>query len=130
MAFAYQKELEYWGAAALDKPRVRVIAPSWYPVCTVGYAVTQQGAQKLLHTIGNEEGLGAPVDLAMISRIQSGHLKSLTVVPPLITPWKIGTTSDSDIDNLVEGDLPRGSENLRYSGRKALVTTLDKSSKD
>lgn len=111
---------------------MRVIAPSWYPVCTVGYAVTLQGAQKLLYTVGNEKGLDAPVDLAMISRIQSGHLKSLTVVPPLVTPWKTGTTSDSDIDDLnkAEGELPRGSDNLRLSGRRALAATLDKDFKD
>ncbi|KAM3447089.1 hypothetical protein MY5147_010022 [Beauveria neobassiana] len=131
ISFAYQKELEYWGASS-ENTRVRVIAPSWYPVCTVGYAVTLQGAQKLLYTVGNEKGLDAPVDLAMISRIQSGHLKSLTVVPPLVTPWKTGTTSDSDIDDLnkAEGELPRGSDNLRLSGRRALAATLDKDFKD
>ncbi|EJP61725.1 LPS glycosyltransferase [Beauveria bassiana ARSEF 2860] len=132
MSYAYQKELEYWGASSSEEARVRVIAPSWYPVCTVGYAVTLQGAQKLLYTVGNEKGLNGPVDLAMISRIQSGHLKSFTVVPPLVTPWKTGTTSDSDIDDLnkAEGELPQGSDNLRLSGRKALAATLDKDFKD
>ncbi|KAJ6788337.1 hypothetical protein PWT90_06329 [Aphanocladium album] len=128
MSFAYQKELEYWGASALKKSRVRVIAPSWYPVCTVGYAVTFSGAQKLLYMVGNEGGVSAPVDLAMISRIQSGHLRSLTIVPPLITPWKTGTVSDSDIDDLEKSkdELPRGSENLRRSGRVALAAALDR----
>ncbi|XWW92203.1 hypothetical protein V2A60_000126 [Cordyceps javanica] len=95
MAFSYQEELKYWGATSLNADRVRVIAPSWYPVCTIG--------------------------------IQSGHLKSLTVVPPLVTTWKTGSVSDSDIDNLaeVEGELPRGSKNLRYSGRRALASTLN-----
>ncbi|OAA69243.1 Glycosyl transferase, family 25 [Akanthomyces lecanii RCEF 1005] len=127
MAFAYRNELEYWGADTSNGRRVRAITPSWYPVCTIGYAVTLQGAQKLLHTIGNEGSVGAPVDLAMIKGIQSGGLTSLTMVPPLFTPWKTGTVSDSDIDNLetTEDELPQGSENLRHSARRALAAQLN-----
>ncbi len=127
MSFAYRNELEYWGADSSNNRRVRVIAPSWYPVCTIGYAVTLKGAQKLLHTIGSEGSVGAPVDLAMISGIQSGGLRSLTVVPPLFTPWKTGTISDSDIDDLgtTKEELPQGSENLRNSGRMALAAQLN-----
>lgn len=127
MSHAYQKELEYWGADSFKKSRVRVIAPLWYPVCTIGYAITLQGAQKLLYSIGNEGGVEAPVDLAMINRIQSGYLRSLTVVPPLITPWRTGEVSDSDIKELdkAEGKLPQGSENLRHSGRVAMAAALN-----
>lgn len=126
MADAFRRELEFWEAESLNKTRVRVIAPSWAPICTVGYAVTQRGAQKLLYTIGNEGGVELALDLAMAKRIQSGHLRSLTVVPPLITPWKTGTNSDSDIKNLADigVEYARGSENLRRSGRAALAATL------
>ncbi|TQV96093.1 LPS glycosyltransferase [Cordyceps javanica] len=117
----FPQELEYWGAGALKKPRVRVIAPSWYPVCLTGYAVTLEGARNLLYQVGSGGGLTAPTDLEMINRIQSGHLRSLTIVPPLITHWLTGTASDSDTSQLTDdGTLPKGSNNLRFSGRKAL----------
>lgn len=126
MTDAFRKELEFWEAESLNKTRVRVVAPSYAPICTVGYAVTLRGAQKLLYTIGNEGGVELPIDLAMGKRIRSGHLRSLTVVPPLITPWKTGTHADSDIKNLADigVEYARGSENLRHSGRAALAVSL------
>jgi hypothetical protein len=126
MSDSFRMELEGWGVDLANNTRIRVLAPSWYSVCTIGYALTNRGAQKLLYTIGNRETMGAPVDLAIIDKVQKGYLDALTVVPPLVTPWKTGTVSDSDIDNLAErkGELPSGSENLQNSARKALENSL------
>ncbi|EFY94578.1 glycosyl transferase family 25-like protein [Metarhizium robertsii] len=126
MTSSFRKELEDWGVDLANNTRVRVLAPSWYSVCTIGYALTNRGAQKLLYTIGNRESMGAPIDLAMIDKVQKGYLDALTIIPPLVTPWKTGRVSDSDIDNLAErkGELPSGSENLQNSARKALENSL------
>jgi hypothetical protein len=124
---AYRGELEGWGLSVTKDKRQRVIAPSWSPVCTIGYAVTRLGAQKLLYTVGGVKGIGSAVDLTIADRIQKGMLKSYTVVPPLVTPWKMGSTRDSDIDDLKEEagkELPFGSENLRNSARRALESRL------
>lgn len=128
MAWDFQREIAYWGADQLKKPRVRIVAPAWYPVCTVGYAITLAGAQKLLYLLGSEGGLAAPIDLAMISRIQSGHVRALSVVPPLINPWHSGTAADSDISDLSDPAYayPAGSNNLKNSGRQALADSFNK----
>ncbi|KAH8807897.1 hypothetical protein F5884DRAFT_881435 [Xylogone sp. PMI_703] len=122
MSGSYRNELEGWGVKLAPNTRMRVLAPSWYSVCTIGYAVTRQGAQKLLYTVGNGEGLNSPIDLAMSDRIQKGYLRAYTVIPPLVTPWKTGTVSDSDIDDLRESteELKTGSENLKNSAREAI----------
>ncbi|KFZ18104.1 hypothetical protein V501_01353 [Pseudogymnoascus sp. VKM F-4519 (FW-2642)] len=127
---SFVAELEGWGLTVTDETRQRVIAPSWYPVCTIGYAVTRLGAQKLLYTVGGVKGIGSGVDLTMTDRIQKGYLNSYTVVPPLVTPWKTGSPRDSDIDDLKakqekeNKELPSGSENLQNSARRAIERRL------
>ncbi|KAG5930901.1 hypothetical protein E4U53_002066 [Claviceps sorghi] len=129
MSFAYAQQLRDWKIDVNENTRVRAVAPSWYSVCTIGYAVTLQGARKLLWTVGNGAGLPGPVDLAMISAIQAGKISALTVVPPFVTPWRKGKDGDSDINEPTkEGEEkkvdPAGSDNLKSSGRKALETLL------
>ncbi|KAG6021903.1 hypothetical protein E4U41_002365 [Claviceps citrina] len=129
MSGAYAQQLRGWGITVNENTRVRVLAPSWYSVCTVGYALTLQGARKLLYTVGNGEGLRGPVDLAMISAIQNGQISALTVVPPFVTPWRKGTNTDSDISEPTKEEQqkqpdPAGSENLKTGGRKSLKTLL------
>jgi hypothetical protein len=122
MSGNFRGELEGWDVDLSNSSRVRVLAPSWYPVCTIGYAVTRRGTQKLLYTVGNGIGIGSPIDLAMSDRVQNGYLRAYTVIPPLVTPWKTGTISDSDIDDLSksEDELRYGSENLLNSARRSM----------
>lgn len=104
-----------------ETSRHRLIAPSWYPVCTIGYAVTRKGAEKLLYNLGGYKGLGAPVDLGMISLIQKGILDSYTIIPPIVTRFRTGGPRDSDIDEVSPNDSdPGGSENLRMSAREVM----------
>jgi hypothetical protein len=126
MSGSFRGELEGWDVELRDDTRKRVLAPSWYPVCTIGYAVTRRGAQKLLYTVGNGKGIGSAIDLTMSDRVQKGYLRAYTVVPPLVTPWKSGTVADSDIDDLSTSteELWTGSENLMNSARRALEATL------
>ncbi len=80
--------------------------------------------------MGGVKGIGSAVDLTMTDRIQKGFLTAYTVVPPLVTTWKVGTVGDSDIDNLneklEEGPLESGSQNLKESARRALEERLAK----
>ncbi|KAG6007581.1 hypothetical protein E4U21_005779 [Claviceps maximensis] len=128
MSGAYGQQLQHWGITVNENTRVRALAPSWYSVCTIGYAVTLKGARKLLYNVGNGDSLEGPVDLAMISAIQKGKISALTVVPPFITPWRKGTKTDSDITEPTEEEKnqvePAGSENLKTGGRKTLQTLL------
>lgn len=125
---AYIQELEGWGAKVTNTSRHRLIAPSWYPVATMGYAVTKKGAQKLLYNLGGYEGLGSPVDLAMIDLIKRGIVDSYTIIPPIITRYRTGGARDSDIDDPKPGDaeVKPGSENLNMSARKALEKLSEK----
>jgi len=125
-------ELEGWGVRVKDNTHKRVLAPSWYPICTIGYAVTQRGAQRLLYNVGGVKRIGSPVDLAMTDQIKKGHLKAYTIIPPLITAWKIGGVQDSDIDNIKVDEGPSkedknvevGSKNLWNSARVQMNETL------
>lgn len=69
-----------------------------------------------------------PVDLAMIGLIQKGVVESYTIIPPLITPFRVGEAKDSDIDEerYVRNDLQPGSENLKSSVRSALAESMNK----
>ncbi|KAG5954880.1 hypothetical protein E4U13_005542 [Claviceps humidiphila] len=129
MSGAYAQQLRDWGISVNEDTHIRALAPSWYSVCTIGYAVTLHGARKLLYTVGNGEGLAGPVDLAMINAVQKGQISALTVVPPFVVPWKKGTATDSDINEPPkEGEEhkqePSGSENMKKSGRKTMQTLL------
>ncbi len=111
---------------------MRVLAPSWYPVCTIGYAVTQRGARRLLYNVGGVKRIGSALDLAMNDQVQKGYLKAYTVIPPLITTWKIGGAQDSDIDNIEEKEkelkdgetFELGSGNLWSSARETMNQIL------
>lgn len=124
---SYINELEGWGAKVTETSRHRLIAPSWYPVCTIGYAVTRKGAEKLLYNLGGYKGLGAPVDLGMISLIQKGILDSYTIIPPIVTRFRTGGPRDSDIDEVSPNDSdPGGSENLQMSAREVMENIEEK----
>jgi hypothetical protein len=119
---SYVNELEGWGATVTNTTRHRLIAPSWYPVSTIGYAVTKKGAQKLLYNLGGYKGLGSPIDLAMIDLIHKGIVDSYTIIPPIMTRFRTGGARDSDIDEVKpeDAEVEPGSENLSMSARKAL----------
>ncbi|KAI5797815.1 hypothetical protein EDC01DRAFT_613756 [Geopyxis carbonaria] len=103
---------------------VRVLARAYEPVCTMGYAVTRAGAQRLLYHLGYT-GLSGAVDLALARKLKSGVLSGYVVIPPLVNPWRVGGGKDSDIATGLKGK-PIGSKgnegghssNLRSSARR------------
>ena len=45
--------LKSWGIEKTEGESIRLIVPSSYPPCTMGYAVTQAGAKKLVDRLGD-----------------------------------------------------------------------------
>lgn len=123
----YLSQLEnVWHVPVKDSTALRILAPAWNPVCTIGYAVTQRGAQRLLYNVGTQP-IGDPVDVAMLMALQSGAVRGYSVIPPVLTTWKLGGDQgarDSDIDDVQEqknkGMYMEGSLNLRNSARVAM----------
>lgn len=131
MKASFIDELEGYGLNVTNLTRQRVIEFSWLPVCTVGYAITRRGAEKLLYNVGVKvEGFSQPVDIEMINLAQNGIARSYTVVPPLFTPFEYKGRKNSNTrpDGDIEGELAKTvdwegdgqSDNLRKSVRVAL----------
>ncbi|KAJ5381905.1 uncharacterized protein N7496_004333 [Penicillium cataractarum] len=125
---SYVNELEGWGAKVTNTSRHRLVAPSWYPVSTIGYAVTKKGAQKLLYNLGYKGFGSTPIDLAMIELIKKGIVDSYTIIPPIVTRFRTGGAKDSDIDDVKpeDAEVEPGSENLNMSARKAMEKLSEK----
>lgn len=61
----------------------------------------------------------------MLKALQSGSVQGYSVLPPVLTTWKLGNGRDSDIDDLQEiqekGLFMKGSRNLRQSAREEMA---------
>lgn len=130
-------ELEGYGLEVTKATRQRVLEFSWLPVCTVGYAVTRHGAEKLLYNLGvKAEGFGGPLDIEMANLAQNGIVRSYTVVPPLFAPFEYKGRKNSNTrpDEDIEGEMAKTmdwegdgkSDNLRRSVRAALRERMTK----
>ncbi len=78
------------------------------PMCTAGYAVTLEGALRVLYAIGHDH-LDGPVDLEYGRETRLGRLPGLVLTPPLMSQWKTGSAKDSDIQNVTSETGVRGS---------------------
>ncbi|EFY88220.1 LPS glycosyltransferase [Metarhizium acridum CQMa 102] len=74
--------MDYYGR---ELGRERVIRKAGHQGCTTGYAVSLNGAAKLL--LRSAADLDQAVDMGMSSLIQSGHLTSYSVYPPILAQW-------------------------------------------
>lgn len=110
----------------------RVIHQAYEPICTMAYAITRRGAQRLLYNAGYRR-LDGPVDIAMAMAARDGRLKGWVVWPPAITAWRIGGGRDSDIQKIPQGE-GRGNDGgwshvLRNSARRAMASEFSGPSK-
>ncbi|GAB1197593.1 hypothetical protein APSETT444_006891 [Aspergillus pseudonomiae] len=93
----------------------RLIAKAEEGVCSLGYAVTYLGAQKIISALSlTPEGGGAQFDVAISRYCQEGWLRCIAPFPSLIGLWKAAgpKTRGSDIhndDGWVEKETPVGS---------------------
>ncbi|KAA8915482.1 hypothetical protein TRICI_002403 [Trichomonascus ciferrii] len=92
----------------------RVVRKAGYLVCTTGYALTLQGAKRLLLRFAID--LNKPIDILIADMILSGQLDSISVYPPTIAQWTyvsgIGAENlGSSIQN-VDADKSKNAEEI------------------
>ncbi|KAK9466980.1 hypothetical protein V1512DRAFT_262819 [Lipomyces arxii] len=124
-------QLEEFGVRGSDIGKKRVVAPSFGPVCTAGYAITRRGAQRLLLNF-SYLGLDAAIDIDILRKLQAGKLRGYTVTPNVFAPWRVDGLKDSDnigternISFNGLGNRGGYSKNLRDSARQQMVLDLD-----
>ncbi|KAK9461814.1 uncharacterized protein V1516DRAFT_264050 [Lipomyces oligophaga] len=100
----------------------RAISPTWGPACTMAYAITRRGAQRLLFQLSYLT-LRGPVDNEMAWRSEDGKFHSYTVNPPIFNAFHVGGSKDSDNVNHASASKSNSegvSLNIDRSIRKAL----------
>ncbi|KAJ8098166.1 hypothetical protein POJ06DRAFT_258710 [Lipomyces tetrasporus] len=129
--FHFIGQMESLGIRGSDFGKMRAITPSWNPVCTMGYAITRKGAERLILDI-SYRGITAPVDIDIIRKLQQGIIRGYTITPPLFSAWRVDGAKDSDNQGLENNQTEVGAGNrngystsLKTSARKQLVTMLD-----
>ncbi|KAK9357766.1 hypothetical protein V1504DRAFT_32580 [Lipomyces starkeyi] len=126
---AFLNQMESLGVKGNDVGKKRLISPAYGPICTMGYAITRRGAQRLLLNL-SYLSLRGPVDMDMMWTLQEGKLRGYSVTPPPFAAWRVGGQKDSD--NKHDPNLPmsgkgnRGgwSNNIKSSARIAMVNEL------
>ncbi|KAK9234924.1 hypothetical protein V1525DRAFT_428189 [Lipomyces kononenkoae] len=112
-----------------DVGKKRLLSPAYGPACTMGYAITRRGAQRLLLHLSYMR-LRGPVDLDIMWNLQDGNIRGYTVTPPLFAAWRVGGQKDSDnkpAPNMtISGNGNKGgwSRNIKTSARLAMVNEL------
>lgn len=92
-----QKEFkQYWNLS--ESAGIRIISPTWEPLCLMGYALTRMGAMRMLYHIGGWKPFGHPVDNEIAWKTSAGKVSGYTLSPPVFTSWRIGGSQDSDND--------------------------------
>ncbi|KAK9455020.1 hypothetical protein V1511DRAFT_499198 [Dipodascopsis uninucleata] len=127
---SYASMMEVLGVKSSDFGKKRIISPSWGPVCTMGYAITRQGAQRMLLNF-SYISLIAPIDIDIILKIQEGKLRGYTITPNVFSAWRVDGSKDSDNITPEGGFQDEGksntegwSENIRNSARRHMVDAL------
>ncbi|KAK9374026.1 uncharacterized protein V1513DRAFT_401520 [Lipomyces chichibuensis] len=123
-------EMESLGVTGDDVGKKRLLSPAYGPACTMGYAITRIGAQRLLLNL-SYLGLRGPVDNDMAWTLQDGKIRGYTVTPPLFAAWRVGGQKDSDNYTpdpneamAKNGNRAGLSQNLKSSARLAMVGQL------
>ncbi|KAF1968730.1 hypothetical protein BU23DRAFT_479468 [Bimuria novae-zelandiae CBS 107.79] len=94
----FKKEMkEQWHYKDEDAG-VRLITPTYSPLCTMGYAMTQRGARRALYQIGGFQAMDVPIDLEFIDHMNHGRMVSYTISPPTLVKWKVFGPGDTDND--------------------------------
>ena len=87
--------------------RLRLLGPSEGMSCTNGYAVTREGAMRLLYNTGGPgHVLDRPVDILISQQLSDGLLKGFHVVPSAVGQWKNGADwRNSDVQFPSPGEI-------------------------
>ncbi|KAJ8100055.1 hypothetical protein POJ06DRAFT_123022 [Lipomyces tetrasporus] len=117
-----------FGLTDADIGKKRVLAPAYWTLCTTAYAITRQGAKRLLLTM-SYLGLHAAVDNDMSRIFRDGKLKGYTLSPPAFSQFRVGGTKDSDRVDIGQtregkGNTQGRSYNIKGSARQWMVDNL------
>lgn len=98
------------------------------PTCTAAYAITRNGAKKLLYELSYNR-LEAAVDSEMARLTREGKLPGIVVTPPLMGQYRTGSRRDSEIDGGNEAEFQGMGEGIPpdcvgRSARKILGGTI------
>ncbi|KAK9323686.1 hypothetical protein V1517DRAFT_319565 [Lipomyces orientalis] len=123
--------------------KTRTISPSFGPVCTLAYAITRRGAQRLLLNF-SYLGLSSAIDVDMLNKLQTGVIRGYTITPPPFNQFQLNNEKDSDTKVQLSpeelekqkkekektekdiGNLAGTSLNIRNSARHAMLVNLDR----
>ncbi|CAG8700481.1 17873_t:CDS:2, partial [Gigaspora rosea] len=81
------------------------------PYCTYAYAVSYVGAIKMLQKLGKPIH---PIDLGLVDMVKQEIITSYTIVPPVISRWRISDASDK-YPNRKNFDIPSLKHSTLYS---------------
>ncbi|KAK9479776.1 hypothetical protein V1514DRAFT_327369 [Lipomyces japonicus] len=122
--------LETFGVRKGNVGKKRTISPTWSPVCTMGYAITRKGAERLILDL-SYRGITAAIDIDIIRKLKQGIIRGYSITPPLFSAWRVGGAKDSDNQGLEKdqtklglGNLHGYSLSLKTSARKDMVSRL------
>jgi GR25 family glycosyltransferase involved in LPS biosynthesis len=90
-----QEMTKKWNYSAQDTG-VRVISPTYDPLCTMGYAISNKGARRALYQMGGFKPIKMAVDLEFIHHNREGRLNSYTMSPPPFVKWDTKGKGNSD----------------------------------
>ncbi|KAK9366985.1 hypothetical protein V1509DRAFT_611058 [Lipomyces kononenkoae] len=123
--------LQDFGLTEDEIGKKRVLAPSYWTMHTTAYAVTRQGAQRLLFLMSYAGELHGDVDVEMTRLFREGKLRGYSLTPPAFSQFKVGGTKDSDNINDADGKTTEGkgnlhglNNNIQGSARKNMVEGL------
>ena len=78
--------------------RIRVLTPAKGILCTHAYAVTREGAMRLLYNVGGPGHiLNLQMDWVMMGLMNRGTLKSYLTLPTIFSQWRTGDWRGTDI---------------------------------
>ncbi|KAF2794435.1 glycosyltransferase family 25 protein [Melanomma pulvis-pyrius CBS 109.77] len=131
MPWAKKEMTTLWNLT--ESEGIRVIAPTWEPICLMGYGLSRMGAMRMLYQIGGWRPFGHPVDNEIAWRTSEGSLSGYTMMPPAFVSWRVGGSQDSDNDAGMnaqavqsKGNMEGKSVGLKNSVRKSLEGFFEK----
>lgn len=131
LPWAQREITQIWNLTESDG--VRVIAPSFEPLCLMAYGVTRMGAMRMLYQVGGWRPFGFPVDNEIAWRTSEGVLSGYTMMPPAFAAWRVGGAQDSDNDAIMNaqdvqsmGNVEGKSNFIKNSVRKSLDKFFEK----
>ena len=104
--------------------RVRMLTISRGFACTQGYAVTREGAMRMLYMVGGQgHPLDQPMDLLLYQQMMQGVIKGFLAAPDVFSQWKMGDWRDTDI-SVPDGEGKGSGPSIIRSVREEINTVF------